>query len=82
MSTLDRLTYVIVELRSVPMEFQDIIPRAFTQSGYTCMTIKARVIRLHLKKMLCASLMSQTEFKTILSLLLNRNPTPTYKFKS
>src|SRR3954466_879959 len=74
-STLDRLTYVIVELRPVPMEFRGKIPRAFTKPGYTCMAIKARAIRIHLKKRLCASLMSEIEFRTIESLLLNQNPT-------
>ena len=74
-STLDRLTYVIVELRSVPMELRGKIPRAFTKPGYTCRAIKARAIRIHLKKRLCAGLMSKIEFKTIVSLLLNQNPT-------
>ena len=81
-STLDRLTYVIVEFRSVPIEFRDRIPRAFIKLGYTCRTIKARAIRIHLKKMLCAGLISEIEFTTILSLLLNQNPTCYTKFKS
>ena len=56
MSTLDRLTYVIVELRPVPMEFRGRIPRAFTKPGYTCRAIKARAIRIHLKeKVVCGS---------------------------
>lgn len=74
-STLDRLAFVILELGSVLMELRGRIPRAFIKPGYTCMTIKARVIRIHLKKILCVGLMSEIEFKTIMSLLLNRNPT-------
>lgn len=66
-STLDRFTYVIMEIRSVP--------RAFTKSGYTCKNIKIHAIRIHLKKRLRAGLMFEIEFKTIVSLLLNRNPT-------
>ena len=58
-STLDRLTFVIVELGSVPMELRGRIPRAFTKPGYTCRAIKAQAIRIHLKKRLCASLMSK-----------------------
>jgi hypothetical protein len=69
MSTLDRLTYVIVELRSVPMEFRGRIPRAFTKLGYTCRAIKAWAIRIHLKKRLCAGLMYEIEFRTFVSLL-------------
>ena len=75
MSTLDRPTFVIVKLGSVPMELRDRIPRAFTKPGYTCKAIKARAIRIHIKKRLCADLMSEIEFKTIVSLLLNQNPT-------
>ena len=74
-STLDRLTYVIVELRPIRMEFRGKIPRAFTKPGYTCRAIKARAIRIHLKKRLCAGLMSEIEFTTIVSLLFNHNPT-------
>lgn len=74
-STFDRLIYVIVELRSVPIEFRGRISKAFTKTGYMCMFIKARAIRIHLKKMLCAGLMYNIEFKTIVSLLLNQNPT-------
>lgn len=48
-STLDRLTYVIVEHRPVLMEFRGKIPKAFTKLGYMCMAIKARAIRIHLK---------------------------------
>lgn len=69
-STLYRLTYVVVELRSVPIEFRGKIPRAFTKLGYTYRAFKARSIRIHLKKRLCASLMSEIELKTIVSLLL------------
>lgn len=55
-STLDRLTLVIVELGSVPMELRGKIPRAFTKPGYTCRAIKARAIRIHLKeKVVCGS---------------------------
>lgn len=75
MSTLDRLTYVIVKLRSISMEFRGRFPRAFTKPGYTCMSIKARAIRIHIKKRLCVGLISEIEFKTIVSLLLNRNHT-------
>lgn len=75
MSNLDRLTYVIVELRSVSMEFRGKIPRAVTKPGYTCMTTKVRIIRIHLKKMLSAGLIFEIEFKTIVSFLLNQNPT-------
>lgn len=75
MSTLDKLTYVIVELRSVPKEFRGIIPKAFTKSGYTCRAIQAQTIRIHLMKRLCAGLMSLIEFETYMSLLLNHNPT-------
>lgn len=74
-STLDRLTYAIVELRPVLIELRGRIPKAFTKLGYTCMTIKAHTIRIYLKKRLCVSLMSEIEFKTIMSLLLNQNPT-------
>ncbi|KAK2356786.1 hypothetical protein QL285_094111 [Trifolium repens] len=35
-STLDRLTYVNVELRPVPMEFRGRISRAFMKLGLTC----------------------------------------------
>ena len=41
-STLDRLTYVIVELRLVPMEFRGRFPRVFTKLRYTCIDIKAQ----------------------------------------
>jgi hypothetical protein len=74
-STLDRLAFVIMELGSVPMEFRGRIPRAFTKLGYTCRAIKAWAIRIHLKKRLCAGLMSEIEFKIFVSLLLNQNPT-------
>lgn len=70
-STLDRLTYVIVELKSVSMEFRAWIPRVFTKQGYTCRDIKIWAIRIHLKKSLCAGLISEIEFNTIVSLLLN-----------
>ena len=52
-STLDRLTYVIVELRLVPMEFWGRVSRAFSKLGYTCKTIKAQTIRIQSKKRLC-----------------------------
>lgn len=37
--------------------------------------LKHELFRIHLKKRLCASLMSEIEFKIIMSLLLNQNPT-------
>ena len=60
MSTLDRLTYVIVELRLILMELRGRIPRAFTKPGYTCRAIKAQAIRIHLKKRLYAGLISDS----------------------
>lgn len=74
-STFDKLTFVIVELGPIPMELQGRIPRAFTKLGYTCRAIKARAIRILLKKRLCAGLMSEIKFKTIMLLLLNQNCT-------
>lgn len=74
-SNLDRLTHVIVELRSVLIEFRDKIPRVFTKLGYTCRVIKTHTIRIHLKKSLCVGLMSEIELKTVMSLLLNHNHT-------
>ena len=74
-STLDRLTFMIVGLGPVPMEFRGRIPRAFVTLGSTCKTIKARAIRIHLKQKLCAGLISDIEFNTFVSLLLNWNPT-------
>lgn len=70
-----RITYVIVELRPFPVEFRGRVPKAFTKMGYTCKAIKARPIRVHLKKSLCVGLMYEIEFKKFVSLLLNRNPT-------
>ena len=55
-STLDRLTYMNVELRPVPMEFQGKIPRAFMKPGLTCRAIKARAIKKHLVERSCAGL--------------------------
>ncbi|GAU39727.1 hypothetical protein TSUD_144940 [Trifolium subterraneum] len=55
-SSLDRLTYMNVELRPVPMEFRGRIPRAFMKLGLTCRAIKARAIKKHLKERLCAGL--------------------------
>ena len=54
--TLDRLTYMNVELRPVPMEFRGRIPRAFMKPGYTCRAIKARATKKHLMERLCAGL--------------------------
>lgn len=75
LNTLDRLTYVIVELRLVPIEFRGKIPIAFTKSGYTCRAIKTLTIKIHLKKRLCAGFISEVEVKTMVSLLFNHNPT-------
>lgn len=43
MSTLDRLTYVIVEFSLIHIKFLGKIRRTFTKLWYTCMVIKARV---------------------------------------
>lgn len=61
--TPDRLIYMIVELMSVPMEFRGRIPRAFTKPRYTCRDIKARSIRIHLKKSVCAGLIYEIKSK-------------------
>lgn len=75
MSTLDRLTYVILELMSVPMKFRGRISKSFTKLGYTCRVIKTWDIRIDLKKRLCGGLTYVIEFNIFVSLLLNRNLT-------
>ena len=39
-STIDKLTYVNVEVRPLPMEFWGKFSRAFNILGYKCMVVK------------------------------------------
>ena len=53
-STLDRLTYVNVEVWPLPMKiFWAKFTRAFTILGYTCMAVKYELFELYLGKVVC-----------------------------
>ena len=52
-STLDRLTYTKVELRSVLWNLEAKFLERLLKLGYTCKAINAQTYRIHLKEKIC-----------------------------